>query len=114
MHLPIFIFVCLDQFPASRNNILKCKCDVCQLNNYTCTTNGGCLTILKRNEAGKVTRRRSCGYDRPLHRMTCEPNANNDHLLIYHCCYYNMCNINVNVTLPTIRPAVSLNDGKYW
>ncbi|EDO30434.1 predicted protein [Nematostella vectensis] len=85
------------------NRQITCKCDYCQETNSTCVTKGACLTILQRDSStGEVKRGHACTYNPPADRLVCEPGYSTErpHQL-YHCCYYNMCNVDTNVTLPS-------------
>lgn len=101
------------QYPSPEKRLLKCKCDICQKDNYTCTTTGGCLTILRR-EDGIVKRARSCTFNSPGHHFICRPAEDEQHKDVkHHCCYYNMCNVDANVTLPTTKPISVDSKGEY-
>ena len=62
------------------------------------------MVALDRDKSGKIQRRRTCTVSPPGEESVCQDRSDPDHLV--HCCYRNMCNVNVSPTFPPDKHAV--------
>ncbi|XP_021943731.2 TGF-beta receptor type-1 isoform X3 [Folsomia candida] len=101
--LPFFVF---NEFLLV--NGLKCRCDICHSDNYTCETDGFCFASTSLDKEGKPEYSYSCLYMKnlipPEKPLQCEYSKKDNDSFVIQCCKNDdMCNSELKPTLHVRR-----------
>lgn len=112
--LVLFGICCLSQYFVGVNS-LKCKCDICKLNNYVCETDGYCFTTTYETKPGIIAHSYRC-LDKDLllplnNPLFCHKQNPLNQTFVMECCYSeDFC----NAQLAPVLVKRSTEDAPIW